>query len=118
MGGQREQSKPEASSLTLMEAIGQGRTTVRSPGGSGLRGAQWDKPLPRKQEQQQQESQGTVRRAGSADEFMVDLGLRSAISQPRQPSVEHLIKKKKKKKERRDRQPLKPSDKRLHLNPV
>lgn len=34
-----------------------------------------------------------MRQVGSADDFTVDLGLSSAISQPLKPSVEHLMEK-------------------------
>lgn len=82
--------------MTLMEAAGQGQTTARSPG--GLQGHTVRLAPSKMQEQQQQEPQGTaegtMRRAGSADDFMVDLGLGSAISQPLKPSVEHLMGKK------------------------
>lgn len=51
--------------------------------------------LPENKRQPQQGLRGTAEEAmrptGSADDFMVDLGLSSAISQPLKSSVEHLM---------------------------
>lgn len=52
--------------------------------------------LPKNRKRQQPKklqgtADGAVRQVGSADEFMVDLALHSAISQPLKPSVEHLM---------------------------
>lgn len=75
------------------ETTRQGQTTFRSPRESREHGV--GVRLPKNPTRQQPELQATADRAmrqvGSADDFMVDLGLGSAISQPLKPSVEHLM---------------------------
>lgn len=57
--------------------------------------AGWALHLPGNKTQPQQGLRGTAEEAmrpvGSADDFMVDLGLGAAISQPLKWSVEHLM---------------------------